>query len=268
MTWHSFTGRDANVYMQVEVEVQRNAFVSEQPAMTSTFRGQADMVQRTMRHHLDKLHDHAQQAVGGSHASGSAPPRPKSGPPTPEENGEDEGWQSDRSASEPSTSKLVSAPDGASPERAGGKHKKKHGLPVHVRSRRRSARRPPSHVSPLPSIVTTPVGSPPETPPETPGGERGRRTGVVTSPGAGSVARRGPQHAHIDRLRNLESRSRGVSPARSIRWADDEARETLSPLASPRDSIASPSSPPEEGESARHVVFELPSLRPKSSSQT
>lgn len=238
--------------------------------MTSTFRGQADMVQRTMRVHLDKLHEHGNQAAaaGASDASGPTAQRPKSGPPTPDdENDDDAGWQSDRSATDPSASKLVGTVDGASPER---KPKKKHGLSI--RSRRRSTRRSGIHASPQPNVVQTPAGTPPDTTPDAPAGERGRRSGLASPTTLGSVGRRGPQNAHLDRIRTMESRSRGVSPARSIRWADDQARDTLSPLASPRDSgIASPkdsaaASPTEEGESARHVVFDLPSPRPKTSS--
>ncbi|KIP05527.1 hypothetical protein PHLGIDRAFT_108137 [Phlebiopsis gigantea 11061_1 CR5-6] len=96
-------------------------------------------------------------------------------------------------------------------------------------------------------------------------GERGRRLPPSRGPGIG------PRHARIDSLRSLDTRSRDASPARSIRWADQDDGGTggrASGTTTP--GIRSPSSPMsplpgdnEDGEdsphgSASHVRFSVP----------
>jgi hypothetical protein len=259
------------------VEVQKNAYADEEhPRMTSVFKGEGEIVHKTTRAHLDRLHELGKQALGDAYAacstrpSGSrsstadnaAAPKPaRSGPPSPED--EDEaGWQSDRSSGEPSTSQLITSGD-----RSSGSPKphakKKHMIPLHGRTRRRnSVRRSPA----APTVVVPAAAAAAREEEEDEG--RGRRRNDL-GPGVSrsTLPRKGPT-SHLDRVRSIESRSRGVSPARSIRWADDEATSPRESVLSPRESITgtprhsvptSPSSPADDADGARHVVFDLPS---------
>jgi hypothetical protein len=86
--------------VQVEVEVQRNAFTDDAPQLTSTFRGRGAHVHNATREYLAHIRDRTEDAVsprdeashkGKAPESGDAGP-PSSRAPSPDA---DAGWESD-----------------------------------------------------------------------------------------------------------------------------------------------------------------------------
>ena len=187
--------------------------------------------------------------------------------PRPNPDEEDEGWQSDREGEPSASTSGTARRHSRSPK---SKPPKINVIRPQGQGRRRSIRRgmlgsrilnrhgedAPRHGTPTPQ----------ESDAEDDAVERGRRLPPSRGPGIG------PRHARIDSLRSLDTRSRDASPARSIRWADqDDGASTggrVSGTTTP--GILSPSSPMsplpgdhEDGEdsphgSASHVRFSVP----------
>lgn len=243
---------------KVEVEVQRNVFGPDETTVHSlkVAQGKAHHAVNDIRARLSqtlgqdqthanfedalenvrqRLHDdvqHAEEAVHHAEDKAKHALSPSGDRPSPED--EDEGWQSDGEGEASARGASGGRKQSRSPKL---KPPKLAILRPPGQARRRSIRRGmfggrvlgrhyPDDMAPSHGDSTT--LSPAD---ENEEDERGRRSSVARNLGPASPIGPGigPRHARIDSLRSIGSRSRlsrDVSPARSIRWADEDGTTT------------------------------------------
>ncbi|EKM51776.1 uncharacterized protein PHACADRAFT_262112 [Phanerochaete carnosa HHB-10118-sp] len=272
---HNIVEKRAGPGDEVEVEVQRNVYGPGETTMHSvrvaqdkahhavediqvklsqTFNSDNahanfDDTLESVRQHLHDDVEHAEEAIHNAgdrvkHAFGAS-----GDGPTAED--EDEGWQSDGEG-ETSTQGVEETRRSRSPKTKTPKQAILRQPPS--QARRRSIRRGMfgtrvlgRHYADDAAPVREGGGvlSPAD---ETDEEDRGRRSSVPRHRGPKSLIGPGigPRHARIDSLRSIESRtrlSRDASPARSIRWADEDGAATPGSRVSGTNTPLSPLSP-------------------------
>ena len=237
-------------------------------------------LEKTLNQAEQGIKNEAHEIEGRTREVGSAAMHalsPQTSPSSPRENGaaagereqdeEDEGWMSDQSAGEPSGSGVADKARGKSPKHKGGASKGsrkrisiRRGLlgqrpqTIHYSQSEDnlSSRRPAIVVdgdedeSRNPSGARTPADQ--DRDQEQQEERRGRSSAMRSARPVGSgsgthtPAHLRPTHRRIDSIRSSAAPSREMSPARSVRFADDVSRVVSSGLPSPR-SPTTPATP-------------------------
>ncbi|GJE88795.1 Na(+)/H(+) antiporter [Phanerochaete sordida] len=255
-------GETTNHTLNIAQDKSRHAVEDIRTKLSQTFSpehppGEFERALDNIREHLHNDVELAGEAVHHcedkvKHALGTSDDRP----PAEEE---DEGWQSDGEG-ETSAQGATRADEASETRRQSRSPKSKPPKLAILRTpkppkppnqaRRRSIRRGMLGARVLGRHYSDPGrdGDGLSTPDESDEDDRGRRSSIARNRGPASPIGPGlgPRHARIDSLRSIESRSRmsrDASPARSIRWADEDgvAPGRLSGSATP--AILSPTTP-------------------------
>jgi hypothetical protein len=289
---------------QVEVEVQKNAFLDEETTMTSTFRGERGQVKSSAKEYLHRLQhapheaekevEHVRENVKqGVHeaedkamhkmediARTISPTHHTQAASQHPESGDEEGWASDNDPhnGEPGPSTSEAPATSRSPDRKGKSSKQKGALfAAGSRRRPRMRRRGSSSQTQSPQLDAAA-----EDDDEGEGEARRGRTHGAKTPAAMRLQpvadddRRGSLRSpRLEQLRSADAR-RASSPARSVRFADDdelsEPRTTpywRTPLDTPSPGTPRTTTPPpgeDQGQGGegdanrRNVSFDLPHI--------